>query len=80
MKTLGRVLVRKGNRVGLFGPLTGTLPDGVYDVMENLGELCLTYRGNAAMPDERLQKTPIEDLVGEPSALMTKAEHDLLRE
>lgn len=56
-------------------PIQGGIPEGIYDVMECMGELNLRYVGQPNMPQARFRALDLEGLFTErPYAAMTAEE------
>lgn len=76
MQIIGRIVAR-GKQAGLFIPFKTSELDGVYNVVEVMGELQIQRIGKPAMPEKRFKGLDLEGLFNErPNCCMTKNELD----
>jgi len=81
MNIVGRIVAR-GEVVGLYLPMgKSDRLDGIYNVVEVLGELQIQRVGDPAMPRGQFTGLGLEDLmVSRPASCMTEAEYDSVRQ
>ena len=78
MRVVGRISARGPKLAGLFIPVGSTALEGIYEVVEIMGELQVRRLGDAAMPTERLKAVSVETMLSEkPSSIMTESEVEI---
>lgn len=70
MKHVGRLLVRKGKIAGLFIPVQEGMKEGIYNVVEIMGEIQVRFVGPSAMPEPRLNGIDILGVFNERGSTM----------
>jgi len=75
MNLVGRIVARGDNIIGLFFPIGENSFDGIYNVVEIMGELQIRKVGEPNMSRERFTGIGVQGLINErPNCCMTKEE------
>lgn len=78
MEVIGRIIAR-GGQVGLFIPFKVSELDGVYNIIEVMGELQIQRVGEAALPKQTFNGMDLAGLFNaRPFSCMTRDELDTL--
>lgn len=76
MKIIGRIVAR-GQVAGLFMPFKSSELDGIYNVVEIMGELQIQRVGKPAIPEKRFKGLSLDVLFDQrPNCSMTQKELD----
>lgn len=76
MQIIGRIVAR-GRQAGLFMPFKSSELDGIYNVVEIMGELQIQRVGEPALPEKRFKGLDLEGLFNQrPNCCMTQKELD----
>ena len=76
MKIIGRIVAR-GQVAGLFMPFKSSELDGIYNVVEIMGELQIQRVGEPALPEKKFKGLDLEGLFNQrPNSCMTQNELD----
>lgn len=75
MRVVGRIISR-GSVTGLFIPMDKgqTMPVGIYEIREIMGELVVTYVGKPALKEQRLTGLDLDGVFAEKEMAAMTAE------
>lgn len=75
MKVVGRIVARGEKIAGIFMPMGEGSLDGIYNVVEIMGELQIKRVGDPAMKREQFTGIGLDDLMNyRPHSMMTEQE------